>query len=226
MIQWAERAVVSAIWTRTAESPAWIAGRLDDFARAVGQDLAISSWDAGGMQWSGDAASLEQIVVANPDTSATGERRTDDGYLVSLSGENDRVFSSITASAGDAVLGTRRPLHHLHATIQARDVSVIDTQLGNSLVTHAVLAFDPIAAYLTTSHVNLVARRGGWKIPPAYRLWLHDTVGPITTVAEGVTTTRLSNGTLLSVPDDWEPQQVVDATLRTLELNGLDELPH
>jgi hypothetical protein len=41
-----------------------------------------------------------------------------------------------------------------------------------------------------------------------------------------VTVSRVGDGTLLAVPDHWEPQQVVDATLRTLELNGLDELPH
>lgn len=33
-------------------------------------------------------------------------------------------------------------------------------------------------------------------------------------------------GTLLTLPDDWSAQQVVDATQKTLELNGLDELPH
>ena len=86
--------------------------------------------------------------------------------------------------------------------------------------------FDALMVTQANRDVFRANDRGGWQIVPAYRLWLHDTVGSITTVAEGVTTTRLGNGTLLSVPDDWEPQQVVDATLRTLELNGLDELPH
>lgn len=35
-----------------------------------------------------------------------------------------------------------------------------------------------------------------------------------------------SSGFLLSLPDDWSPEQVVDGVLETFDLNGLDEIPH
>ena len=45
------------------------------------------------------------------------------------------------------------------------------------------------------------------------------------TRAEGLTTERLGNGTLIKVPDTWPAQQVVDALTETFQTNNLDEVP-
>ena len=64
------------------------------------------------------------------------------------------------------------------------------------------------------------------QLPPGYRVWVADAVGTIDQVAPGGRSERLAAGSLLSLPDDWSPEQVVDGVLETFDLIGLDEIPH
>ncbi|MHA7657123.1 hypothetical protein ACX9NJ_16755 [Mycobacterium sp. ML2] len=79
---------------------------------------------------------------------------------------------------------------------------------------------------LADPHLRQAARRGGWKIGVGYRLWLNHEVGLITQVAEGLSTTSLGRGTLISAPDDWPAERVIAAMTATLAANRLDEIPH
>ena len=98
-------------------------------------------------------------------------------------------------------------------------------ELWDASVHAAVTAFDPAFVTGQERAVLRMTRRGGWKIPFGYRVWINDWVRKITSHAEGVTTERLGNGTLIRVPDTWPAQQVVDALTKTFQANNLDEVP-
>ena len=98
-------------------------------------------------------------------------------------------------------------------------------ELWDASVHAAVMAFDPTFVTGQERAVLRMTRRGGWKIPFGYRVWINDWVGTVTTHAEGLTTERLGNGTLIKVPDTWPAQQVVDALTTTFQANNLDEVP-
>jgi hypothetical protein len=221
---WSDDAVVKGVWVDIGETPHWIAKRTDALARLVGSVLSVPEWRVQQQRWAGDLDDLAEIVRAHPSTGSRGTPDPKEGYHFALSGEGIAPVQVII-SAGDTYPHGRQPLHSALVDFPT-DTPALSTEEGEGTLAALVEAFSPLMASLSTADVNLLSRRGGWKIPAAYRLWLHDTVGPIAAVAEDVTVSRVGDGTLLAVPDHWEPRQVVDATLRTLELNGLDELPH
>ena len=98
-------------------------------------------------------------------------------------------------------------------------------ELWDASVHAAVMAFDPAFVTGQERAVLRMTRRGGWKISFGYRVWINDWVGKITSHAEGLTTERLGNGTLIRVPDTWPAQRVVDVLTETFQANNLDEVP-
>ena len=106
-----------------------------------------------------------------------------------------------------------------------RSVHASAGELWDASVHAAVTAFDP--AFVTGQEMTILmmTRRGGWKISFGDRVWINDWVGAVTSHAEGLTTERLGNGTLIRVPDDWPAQRVVDALTDTFQANHLDEVP-
>ncbi|EHM15817.1 hypothetical protein MBOL_42060 [Mycobacteroides abscessus subsp. bolletii BD] len=79
---------------------------------------------------------------------------------------------------------------------------------------------------LSDDPVRQLARRGNWKIGVGYRTWISDEVGQINHLVDRLTATELAGGTLISAPDDWPAERVVEAMTATLRENGLDEVPH
>ena len=98
-------------------------------------------------------------------------------------------------------------------------------ELWDASVHAAVMAFDPAFAIGQEMTILMMTRQDAWEIPFGYRVWINDWVGTVTTHAEGLTTERLGNGTLIKVPDTWPAQQVVDALTETFQTNNLDEVP-
>lgn len=105
-----------------------------------------------------------------------------------------------------------------------RSVHASVGELWDASVRAAVTAFDPAFVTGQERAVLRMTRRGGWKISFGYRVWINDWVGAVTSHAEGLTTERLGNGTLIRVPDDWPAQRVVDALTETFQANHLDEV--
>ncbi len=77
---------------------------------------------------------------------------------------------------------------------------------------------------MTTRHVFRGWKGGDWSIDPGYEVWLNDLVGTIKSVPEGISTERLGNGTLFTLPPDWSSKQVVAVWDEFLTANGLSEI--
>jgi hypothetical protein len=149
-----------------------------------------------------------------------------DGYAFWVRGFTSEAMAVAHVSAGQDHTGGRIPAQRADIEVTGVDGEHIPRAFTDAVVSSAVEGWDPLMVRLGTIEMQRLARRGNWKITPGYRLWLADAVGRIDHVADGVQAERVETGTLLTLPDDWSAQQVVDATQRTLELNGLDELPH
>lgn len=144
---------------------------------------------------------------------------------MSASGQSATSYFGVNVSDGDTNLGRRTPMHWARIGFSPRDGETYDTDFADHLVEALVDAWAPLEARFTTGEPFRIARRGGWKVAPAYRQWLHDVVGTVTRLPDGVTARRYGPGTLISMPDEWTLQQVVDASLQLYEWNGLDEFP-
>ncbi len=220
--------VVTAKWARLGATPEWIAERADALSERVGGTLGLGSWRVVGpwVDWAGTADEKTAIVASQVNDGGTGAPQIVDGYAMSLSAQDARLDATVSIHAGAQSVGRRLPTHDSMLDVNLKRPGVVSGEQGDALVAAMVEAWSPLSVVLSTGALNVLAKRGMWKISAGYRLWLSDEVGPIGAVAEGVTKSRLGGGTLLSVPDEWDAQRVVDAMAVTRELNGLDELPH
>ncbi|AYE95832.1 hypothetical protein C0J29_14480 [Mycobacterium paragordonae] len=98
--------------------------------------------------------------------------------------------------------------------------------MGDALCAAVAEAWTPAALSLSDLLVTRTARRGGWKIPVGYRTWVNTELGTISQLEEGLTSTELAGGMLISAPDEWPADRVVAAMTATLAANGLEEIPH
>ena len=213
-----------ACWTRLSETPEDIANRTMRFMKEFSTRLEVGPWDVLEDEWDGTEAGLVEVIKRNPITDDDGEPIPGDGYDIFLTNHNKPLDTSFSVRAGTDRLNervaspcfTQKYYHSEHASAG---------ELWDASGHAAVMAFDP--AFVTGQEMTILmmTRRGEWKIPFGYRVWINDWVGKITSHAEGLTTERLGNGTLIKVPDTWPAQQVVDALTTTFQANNLDEVP-
>lgn len=229
---WAGSAFVNSVWAATSETPEWIADRTDALLAQLGEALGITHWDTTrGDRWEGPADALAAIVRRNPVREALpegdeGELLPSEGYSMVLIGAGPSVSVNVSVHAGSIAVGRRVPSHRLHIDLRETSPGGITSEVGDAVCAAVASAWQPATLTLTDSATNRLARRGGWKIGAGYRTWISSEAGTVSRVADGLTTTELSGGTLISAPDDWSAEQVVAAMVETLSANGLDEVPH
>ena len=215
---------VYACWTRLNETPEDIARMSMLFMKEFSTRIKTGPWEPLEGEWDGTEAGLVEVIKRNPITDDDGEPTPGDGYHFTLNNDRGPLNTDFNVSAGEDQLFERiasprfaqKYYHSEHASAG---------ELWDASVHAAVMAFDP--AFVTGQEMTILmmTRRGGWKISFGYRVWINDWVGAITSHAEGLTTERLGNGTLIRVPDDWPAQRVVDALTETFQANNLDEVP-
>ena len=215
---------VYACWTRLSETPEDIARMSMRFMKEFSTRIKTGPWEPLKGEWDGTEAGLVEVIKRNPITDDDGEPIPGDGYYFTLNNDRGPLNTTFNVSAGeDQVIEqiaspkfSQDFYHSEHASAG---------ELWDASVHAAVMAFDP--AFVTGQEMTILmmTRRGEWKIPFGYRVWINDWVGTITSHAEGLTTERLGNGTLIKVPDTWPAQQVVDALTETFQTNNLDEVP-
>ena len=215
---------VYACWTRLNETPEDIARMSMRFMQEFSTRIKTGPWEPLEGEWDGTEAGLVEVIKRNPITDDDGEPIPGDGYSTTLNNDRGPLNTTFNVSAGeDQVIEqiaspkfSQDFYHSEHASAG---------ELWDASVHAAVMAFDP--AFVTGQEMTILmmTRRGEWKIPFGYRVWINDWVGTVTSHAEGVTTERLGNGTLIRVPDTWPAQQVVDALTETFQANNLDEVP-
>ena len=214
---------VYACWTRLNETPEDIANRTMLFMKEFSTQLEVGPCDVLEDEWDGTEAGLVEVIKRNPITDDDGEPIPGDGYDIFLTNHNNPLDTSFSVRAGTERLIERIASPKFSQSFY-RSEHASAGELWDASVHAAVTAFDPAFAVGQEMTILMMTRRGEWKISFGYRVWINDWVGKITTHAEGLTTERLGNGTLIRVPDTWPAQQVVDALTETFQTNNLDEV--
>ena len=215
---------VYACWTRLNETPEDIAHRTMCFMKEFSTRIDVGPWEPLEGEWDGAEAGLVEVIERNPVTDDDGEPIPGDGYHFTLLNGAGPLSTRFNVSAGEDQLFERIASPRLMQDYY-RSVHASVGELWDASVHAAVMAFDPAFVTGQERAVLRMTRRGGWKISFGYRVWINDWVGNVTSHAEGLTTERLGNGTLIRVPDDWPAQRVVDALTETFQANNLDEVP-
>ena len=215
---------VYACWTRLNETPEDIARMSMRFMKEFSTQIKLDHWRPLRDEWDGTEEELVTAVKNNAVKTEEGKISRGAGYSITLLNGTDPLNTDFNVRAGTDRLNERvaspcfmqKYYYSEHASAG---------ELWDASVHAAVMAFDPAFVTCQERAVLRMTRRGGWKISFGYRVWINDWVGTVTSHAEGVTTERLGNGTLIKVPDTWPAQQVVDALTETFQTNNLDEVP-
>ena len=215
---------VYACWTRLNETPEDIARMSMRFMKEFSTQIKLDHWRPLRDEWDGTGEELVTAVKNNAVKTEEGKISRGAGYSITLLNGTDPLNTDFNVRAGTDRLNervaspcfTQKYYYSEHASAG---------ELWDASVHAAVMAFDPAFVTCQERAVLRMTRRGGWKISFGYRVWINDWVGTVTSHAEGLTTERLGNGTLIKVPDTWPAQQVVDALTETFQTNNLDEVP-
>ena len=215
---------VYACWTRLNETPEDIARMSMRFMKEFSTRIKTGPWEPLEGEWDGTEAGLVEVIKRNPITDDDGEPIPGDGYSTTLNNDRGPLNTDFNVRAG-----TDRLIERIASPCFTQDFyrskHASAGELWDASVHAAVMAFDPAFAVGQEMTILMMTRQDAWEIPFGYRVWINDWVGTVTTHAEGLTTERLGNGTLIKVPDTWPAQQVVDALTETFQANNLDEVP-
>ena len=215
---------VYACWTRLNETPEDIARMSMRFMKEFSTRIKTGPWEPLEGEWDGTEAGLVEVIKRNPITDDDGEPIPGDGYSTTLNNDRGPLNTDFNVRAG-----TDRLIERIASPCFTQDFyrskHASAGELWDASVHAAVMAFDPAFAVGQEMTILMMTRQDAWEIPFGYRVWINDWVGKITSHAEGLTTERLGNGTLIKVPDTWPAQQVVDALTETFQANNLDEVP-
>ena len=215
---------VYACWTRLSETPEDIARMSMRFMKEFSTRIKTGPWEPLEGEWDGTEAGLVEVVIRNPITDDDGEPIPGDGYSTTLNNDRGPLNTDFNVRAG-----TDRLIERIASPCFTQDFyrskHASAGELWDASVHAAVRAFDP--AFVTGQEMTILmmTRQDAWEIPFGYRVWINDWVGTVNAHAEGLTTERLGNGTLIRVPDTWPAQRVVDALTETFQANNLDEVP-
>ena len=213
-----------ACWTRLNETPEDIARMSMRFMQEFSTRIKTGPWEPLEGEWDGTEAGLVEVIKRNPITDDDGEPIPGDGYSTTLNNDRGPLNTDFNVSAGEDRLNERIASPCFTQDFY-RSKHASAGELWDASVHAAVMAFDPAFAVGQEMTILMMTRQDAWEIPFGYRVWINDWVGTVTTHAEGLTTERLGNGTLIKVPDTWPAQQVVDALTETFQTNNLDEVP-
>ena len=213
-----------ACWTRLNETPEDIARMSMRFMKEFSTRIKLDRWRPLRDEWDGTEEDLVTVVKNNAVKTEEGKISRGAGYSITLLNGTDPLNTDFNVRAGTERLIERIASPKFSQSFY-RSEHASAGELWDASVHAAVTAFDPAFVTGQERAVLRMTRRGRWKIPFGYRVWINDWVGKITSHAEGLTTERLGNGTLIKVPDTWPAQQVVDALTETFQTNNLDEVP-
>lgn len=223
---WAADATLRAVWAIAGESPEWIASHTNDLLIALGSTFDIPGWETPeGELWVGPLEALTELVIKHVTVGTFGGPEPESGCRFTVSGTNQRLLLHVHISAGSQSKGRRVPLHTVSIDLRELVFGGVTSKVGDTLCAAVAEAWNPLTLSLSDLLVNRTARRGGWKIPVGYRIWVDAQVGTINQLEQGLTATELAGGTLISAPDDWPAERVVAAMTATLAANRLNEIP-
>ncbi len=177
--------------------------------------------------WPTSSHEQTEWIESQISRSEDGDPEPEYGYFFSLSQEVEGLFVEMAIMAGGSARGGRVPVNSVGVEVRELVTGAFTTTVVDPITAAVVEVWEPLAAtFVDQTVIDLARPTSSWQIPFAYRIWVNDSVGSISQVAEGVRVSRLGEGTLLSAPDEWTTQRVVEAMRETLTLNDIDEVPH
>lgn len=231
-LAWTDSPSAHAIWVASGESPEWIADRTDALLRRLGKIFGIAAWRlATGEPWQGSSQALADLVRRNPVrdmvSAEIGETVPGEGYSLAITGDGSRVSLLIRIAAGNSVAGKRLPRRRLNIELRETQPQAFTSTDATAVCDAVAQAWQPSTVALSDNRVRQVARRGGWKVPVGYRIWISSELGAIRHTPDGLVATATTPvvGTMVSAPDDWPAERIVAATTELLTANGIDEVP-
>ena len=226
MVQWSDQEfIVHAFWSESAESfRAW----LDVLQSETADHLGLVSWRTAdpNADWPASATDQSVLIEASVDSDVENGRPRASGFSVHL-WENPAPaqaqisqHGSLRVTAGSTHAPSRMPADRI--VLNARETPnpslVAATNCLESVIRHA----RPSVATLMDLDVYRVLRRGGWFVPAARWIWIHQRVGAFDPTGTGFVTYPFEDGTFAMCPDDWGAQRVAEAGLALLTQSGLD----
>ncbi|KAB1654846.1 hypothetical protein F8O01_13195 [Pseudoclavibacter chungangensis] len=216
-------------WTRSHEPVAEIAASVRTVLDTVQHGLKTSAWRAVlNDRWHDVPRDLEPLVREKVVENDAGVKNPNLGYSGSFIAKADGIKVTVGYSAGSISVGRRLPRHTCNIILQTIGAGIrrLVSHDGDVLVEACVNAWNPDVAFLTSPGLNRITNRQEWQVPDGYRLWLRDDVARIRDVPSGLSASPLGDGTLVRVPDSYEPDRVVAVMAKLRELNDLDMIPH
>lgn len=227
--RWATNFSVYAPWARISESPQWVADGcmllIDRLSRHAGLGgWVLSLWGTEGSKyfdWDGTSVNLLELLEAHREESGALE---------------DLVFESSTFGrfrievyAGVAGVGTSRAIRHsIFAELETEDGGH-GAKIAQQIAIGIVKAWNPLFLEVRDRPLLDAYAPGPWRVGIGYITWINDLLGDVSAggVPKGsvVCAERFESGTLLTVPGDLGPQEVVDTVSEVLLRDGIDEIP-
>jgi len=215
------------------ETPEWIASHIDALLGQLQAVFDVPAWRlTSGQQWTGSAEQQADIVRNSPvrelvgASEEIGDALPGEGYSFVVAGTGPRVAPRLWIAAGHPAVGSRLPRRRLNIELREMYNGALTAADGDAVCDAVARTWNPAMFVLSDDPVRQLSRRGNWKIGIGYRTWISSEVGAVRTIADGLSTTELAGGTLISAPDNWPAERVVEAMVATLNANGLDEVPH
>lgn len=222
---------MSALWDGRAEDAGAVARRTAATLQRLEFLCPPDGWrypdgNVWGM-WPTGPREQARWVESKMFTSQDGDPEPMNGYSFSLSQEANGLTVELSAKVGGSSRGGRLPVNRVSCVLWESVPGGFKSAVVDPIVEAVVEVWEPLATDFWDRAVLDIARpSSAWQVVWGYRIWVHDSVGSITQAAPGVHVSRLGSGTLLSTPDEWTTQRVVEAMRETLSRNGIDEVPH
>lgn len=218
--------LVHGTWHREGESPKWMAERLFVFMSSIARVEPSVTWRANHWSWDGSKASLASLFAEHPYLAEDGSPSPSSGFEnFCLTCRTQEASIAFSVWGGASIVGRNMPEHRFSIS-EFRGSSTDIKRLCIASLRAFAIAFDPMQIRMTTRTAYRKWKewkRGSWSIGPGYEVWLNDLAGPVVTLPGEISTERLGNGTLFTLPDDWSSTQVVTAWDELLRVNGLSD---
>lgn len=196
---------------------------MDVLLRDLKESLNVTDWvPPGGRAWSGDVRQEAARLRAKTSPSAVEES----GFHLTSFLANPAVHIVASVEAGNPRIGRRNPTHRALLDVSPTGPGAVSSQHADDMIAAMAKAGSPLEVTLSTTPLFRLEKRGGWKISAGYRVWLADEAASVTRTTDGITMSRMDGGTLLTAPDDWETQELVEAMAGIRSLNEIDLIAH
>lgn len=221
----ADGAFLYATWLARDETPSTIAERIQHLIAAYAPLVDHAQWlTTRNEPWPEDPDFRIDLVAGEVVRDDLGDAEPESGYSLMLTAAGERLRFDVQLTAGAQASGRRTPSNSLTVEISEVIPRTFTGEVADAAIRAVIETWTPLVAALRDEETLIEAGRGGWSIPVGYRTWIANSVGQVTTAADGIAAERVAGGSYLSAPDGWDAGAVVDGVLQTFSANGLDKI--